>query len=310
MLRSFSAGKMIVDPDFLDHWKTRLVVDLLGGDELAPLYILRIWAHCQTRKKAEGIAISTAGLRALCRCTSAPAEVLEAALIAAGFVERDGDEIRVIDWAKRNAQLIAAWRNGATGGRGNARTRAGDQPEANQSGTETEPSTNPAGTQHEPNANPTGTPDEAIRVRSRSREEQEQKQEQKQSQKPARTAPPAMQVLLAEGVPEQIAADWIAHRKLKRATVSATVIEDRKAVCAQAGVLLAVGLSLEVSRGWQGLKAEWIANAMERQSAGRGLPFQTTQDRARDWADIATGANSDDRRIIDITPAAAAPLLG
>jgi len=27
---------VILDPDFLDHWKTRMLVDLLGGDECAP----------------------------------------------------------------------------------------------------------------------------------------------------------------------------------------------------------------------------------------------------------------------------------
>jgi hypothetical protein len=121
-------------------------------------------------------------------------------------------------------------------------------------------------------------------------------------------APDARQTLLAEGVDEQTAADWIAHRKAKRATATATVIEDRKRACAQAGVSLATGLALEVSRGWQGLKAEWIANALERQAAGRGLPFQTAQDRARDWADVTTGETSDERRIIDITPTA--PRLG
>jgi hypothetical protein len=117
----------------------------------------------------------------------------------------------------------------------------------------------------------------------------------------------ARQVLLAEGVDEQTAADWIAHRRTKRATTTATVIEDRKRACAQAGVSLAAGLALEVSRGWQGLKAEWIANAMATSHTPQ-LPFQTAQDRARDWASVTTGETSDERRVIDITPIA--PRLG
>lgn len=286
---------MIVDPDFLDHWKTRLVVDLLGGDELAPLYILRIWGHCQARKKADGITISAAGLRALCRCTTASAEALEAALVEAGFIERDGGEIRVIDWAVRNSKLVTAWQNGAAGGRGNAKRAA--QVEA-----KTEPNANRNGTEPEPTGNPTGTEREAIGIRLDI--------EEKQKTKTARAAPSAaVDALLAAGVDQQTAADWIVHRKAKRATASATVIEDRKRVCAEAGVTLAAGLALEVSRGWQGLQAEWIRNALVQQNAARGLPFQNAQDRARNWADIATGANEDEQRIIDITPTASA-LLG
>lgn len=301
---------MIVDPDFLDHWKTRLVVDLLGGDEFAPLYILRIWAHCQARKKADGITISAAGLRALCRCATAPAETLEAALIEAGFIERDGDEIRVIDWAARNSKLVNAWTHGAEGGKAKAANAAKRKAETV---AESEPNANQTATETLPNGYPTAT--QALPIGSRSREEQEQEQEQNQSQKrkAARTAPPAANardLLLADGVDEQTAADWIAHRKAKRATASATVIADRRRICAEAGVSLAVGLALEIARGWSGLKTEWIANAMAAASRTPQLPFQSQQDRARDWASIATGANEDDRRIIDITPAALAPRLG
>jgi hypothetical protein len=306
---------MIVDPDFLDHWKTRLVVDLLGGDEFAPLYILRIWSHCQTRRKADEITITTAGLRALCRCTTVPAEALEAALVEAGFIEREGDSIRVVDWAARNSRLITAWKNGAKGGRGNAKPKPAENAEnaeTAENGDESEPDANPTGTQDEPNGNRTGTHGEAIRSRSRSRSREEQEQEQNQSQKQARSAPPATdarRLLQAEGVDDQTAADWIAHRKAKRATASATVIEDRKRVCAEAGVSLAAGLALEVSRGWQGLKAEWIANALAPASIRPPqLPYQSAQDKARGWADIATGANNDERTIIDITPTAAAQL--
>lgn len=296
---------MIVDPDFLDHWKTRLVVDLLGGDEFAPLYILRIWAHCQTRKKADSIVITAVGLRALCRCSTVPGEALEAALIEAGFIAREGDAIRVIDWAARNSRLVTAWQNGAKGGRGNAKPKSADDAETAENGTQAEPNANPSETETEPNANRTGTDDEAIRSRNRSREDKEQNQSQKQRH--ARSAPPAIDALIAAGVDEQTAADWLAHRRAKRATASATVIADRMRVCAEAGVTLAAGLALEISRGWQGLKAEWIANAMAK--GPPQLPFTTAQERAREWANIATGATEDDRRIIDITPTPCA-LLG
>lgn len=107
---------MLVDVDFLDHWRTRLVVDQLGGDELAPLYILRIWAHCQNRKSVRFEGMTASGLRSLCRF-SGDAAKLEAVLIEGGFVARNGDAIEVPKWAIHNANLIASWENGAKGGR-------------------------------------------------------------------------------------------------------------------------------------------------------------------------------------------------
>lgn len=288
---------MIVDPDFFDHWKTRLLVDLLDGDELAPLYVMRIWAHCQARKKADCFAISAPGLRALCRCVTVDGAHLERGLIEAGFIERHGEYISVTDWAERNKKLVTAWKNGATGGRGNAKKQ-----------TEPEPNGNPNGTETEPNANPTQTEREAIR----SREEVDKNKEQSQKLKPARTAQPtATALLMAEGVSEQTAADWIAHRKAKRASASATVIEDRKRVCAEVGISLADGLALEMSRGWQGLQADWVRNALGEAVAGNrrqhAPPYQTANDRAREWVSGLFGGNDDDGRIIDITPA---PSLG
>lgn len=290
---------MIVDVDFLDHWKTRLAVNALGGDELAPLYILRIWAHCQARKKPGAITISTAGLHALCRCTSASAEALEAALIEAGFIAREGDDIRVVDWAARNKKLVSAWENGEEGGRAKAAKAAQEKAKREAIGRPSEP---------EPDPNENRTEGDGLPIRDR--EDKEEKQSQKQ--KPARAAQPAFDaraVLLAEGVDAQTAADWLAHRKAKRATATATVIEDRKRACLEAGVELAAGLALEVARGWQGLQAEWIRNALT--SRAPQLPYQSAQDRARGWAEATTGAIEDDRRIIDITPApTAAPRLG
>lgn len=117
-----------------------------------------------------------------------------------------------------------------------------------------------------------------------------------------KTKTSARAALAAAGVDEQTADDWIAHRKAKRATASATVIQARITECAKAGVSLADGLRLEVSRGWQGLQADWISNALADKPASPAPPYQSQQDKARAWAEIATGAKQDDRRIIDITP--------
>jgi hypothetical protein len=76
------------------------------------------------------------------------------------------------------------------------------------------------------------------------------------------------------GVDEQTIADWIEHRKLKRASTSMTVIKDRIKEAALAGMSLADALSMEASRGWQGFHAGWVlpkqsgvAPAMNRQQS-------------------------------------------
>jgi hypothetical protein len=139
---------VIVDPDFLDHWRTRMVVDALS-DEMAPLCILRLWGHCQSRKSWR-FEMPVRGLKSQCRF-SGDAEAFEAALIDAGFLKRDGEFVEVLGWEEKNKSLIAAWDNGAKGG------RPPKEPKQNPRVTETEPMDNPAVTQTEPSANPRET---------------------------------------------------------------------------------------------------------------------------------------------------------
>lgn len=135
---------LIVDPDFFDHWRTGMVINALN-DAAAPVYIMRLWAHCQDRKAYE-FAMPAAGLKAQCKCP-ADAQLFEESLIDAGFIRRDGDIVTVIGWAEKNAALIAAWGNGARGGR----------PKKNPTETHGLPMGNPARTHGEPMANPQET---------------------------------------------------------------------------------------------------------------------------------------------------------
>lgn len=146
---------MIVDPDFLDHWRTGMVVDALG-DPMAPMYILRLWSHCQERK-ADTFVMPTRGLKSQCKFPG-DAEAFEAALIEAGFIERNGDSIYVCGWSEKNSSLLAAWANGQKGGRPKKET----QPK---------PTGNPAVTQGKPSANPDQTQAKPIRE-EKSREEE------------------------------------------------------------------------------------------------------------------------------------------
>ena len=135
---------MLIDPDFLDHWRTIALVDALDGDEMAPMYLIRLWGHCQTRK-TDTFEIPTKGLRSLCRY-SGDAERLETALTEAGWIERDGGNIRAIKWLDHNRGLSKAWENGQRGGRPKKpdanRTETGCKPDANRKQTGCEPDAN------------------------------------------------------------------------------------------------------------------------------------------------------------------------
>jgi len=108
---------MIVEPDFLTHWKTRTLVRVLDYDA-APLCVLALWAHCQQRKTDRFHGMTPEVFAAVCDYPFPPgARDFYDAMLAAGFVELDGDTLIVHDFAKANSQLFANWQNGARGGR-------------------------------------------------------------------------------------------------------------------------------------------------------------------------------------------------
>jgi hypothetical protein len=137
---------MIITPDFPDHWKTRMLVDLLGGDEMAPVYLIRLWGHCQNQKKSHFKALPPQALKAICHYHG-KANELEEALTAAGYIERGkNNSVTVRGWSEMNASLIAAWDNGLRGGR----PRKNNNP----SKTQAKPTGNPRVTHGEPKRNP------------------------------------------------------------------------------------------------------------------------------------------------------------
>jgi uncharacterized phage protein (TIGR02220 family) len=107
---------MIIDPDFLDHWKTRMLVDMLDGDENAPLCVIRLWAHCQNRREWNFEGLSARALKAICRYTRESGELINA-LKESSFISIEDGVLTVNGWEEYNASLIANWSNGKKGGR-------------------------------------------------------------------------------------------------------------------------------------------------------------------------------------------------
>jgi uncharacterized protein YdaU (DUF1376 family) len=66
------------------------------------------------------------------------------------------------------------------------------------------------------------------------------------------------------GVDAQIAADWLQHRRAKRAAVTKTVIYGITNEAAKARITLSAALALSCQRGWTGFKADWVAEQPAR----------------------------------------------
>jgi hypothetical protein len=105
---------MIIEPDFLDHWKTRLLMRLLNT-EAAPNYVIRLWSHCQTRKTNKFPEWSPEILASVCRWPG-DADQFWSAMMQTFCRSEDGHLI-AHEWDEVNASLIAAWSNGGKGGR-------------------------------------------------------------------------------------------------------------------------------------------------------------------------------------------------
>lgn len=105
---------MIVQPDFLDHWKTLRLASVLN-DQLAPVYVIRLWSYVQTRR-CDLIPDDAETVKAICRWSGCP-DLLHKSLLECGWLEKHDDGLLVHGWSDLNARLIHNWTAGATGGR-------------------------------------------------------------------------------------------------------------------------------------------------------------------------------------------------
>jgi len=109
---------MIVEPGFLGHWKTKLFESLLH-DPLGHTYIMRLWGHCQERRRwfiqdEQGYEEI---ISAVCGYDGNSKEFTEI-LFKCGFIEKKKRGIYVHDWEKVNVGLVTAWNNGKYGRKG------------------------------------------------------------------------------------------------------------------------------------------------------------------------------------------------
>jgi len=106
--------------------------------------------------------------------------------------------------------------------------------------------------------------------------------EQKQSKSKSLSSPSAstnknsLAMLVSLDVPEQIAKDWLAVRKAKRAPLTETVLEELKLEAGKAGITVAEAVAISAKNSWQGFKATWL----NKQGVvnGKSSVFEQTMD--------------------------------
>jgi hypothetical protein len=106
--------------------------------------------------------------------------------------------------------------------------------------------------------------------------------------------------LVAEGVSERIATDWLAVRKAARAPLTPTALDQTKREADKAGMTLEDALTVCCARNWRGFIAEWVQPQARPAQVGQG--YQSANDKARSMADRLTGRGKNDKsdNIIDI----------
>lgn len=91
-----------------------------------------------------------------------------------------------------------------------------------------------------------------------------------------------------EGVSDSVWSDFLTVRKAKRAPLTQTALDGIEREAAKAGLDLAAALAMCCARGWQGFKADWVANTKPTvtmpQSTGETAYQRSMRERMNEWA--------------------------
>ena len=140
---------MIVTADFIEHWKTSMLIQNCDCEGVS--CILRLWSFCQTRKTD---ILPASQIEHIAKWTGQKGTLLKA-LFELRFIDKiDDATVRMHDFAAVNNQMFASWGNGKKGGRPK---------------TQRKPSRNPAETQQEPSGNPENAPSDKKKERTKER---------------------------------------------------------------------------------------------------------------------------------------------
>lgn len=101
---------MIVDPNFLDHWKVSTLRAILGRDKEAPIYILRLWSYCQSAKKST-MPYNANVVAEICKFKGHPEAILDAMVQLKIIDVVDDTTLRVHEFDVYNKKLYSCREN-------------------------------------------------------------------------------------------------------------------------------------------------------------------------------------------------------
>ena len=101
---------MILETDFVDHWKTQRLVYICGPD--AVLCLLRIWSYCQQRKRWQFDGAQASIIEWIGKWNGEKGLLL-ATLKEVGFIDEEEDgEFSMHDFENVNGKMVSNWANG------------------------------------------------------------------------------------------------------------------------------------------------------------------------------------------------------
>lgn len=119
----------------------------------------------------------------------------------------------------------------------------------------------------------------------------------KRARKAARFDP--VDYLVSQGIDSQTVGDWLTLRKAKRAAVTKTAIAGIEREAVKAGLSLADALATCCERGWQGFRADWLADERRAAAPGYRSTAQLHADTIRAMTTLAPSRSAGAGRVID-----------
>ena len=136
---------------------------------------------------------------------------------------------------------------------------------------------------------------------------------EKQKTTPAPSAWVSPSELIADGLPEDLATEWLAHRKTRKAKLTALAWAGFKAEVLKAGWSVEDAVRKAISRNWTAFEADWVAKSQappqQKTFRERDAEFSAARVASMGGAAIAAKRQPISQDFIDMEATYAAPRL-
>ena len=108
---------MKIDPGFINHWKTELLIERLGSDGVVA--VLRLWGNAQIRRQYSGLDLNPRRLALETKWKGNAKELFDTLTDPdAPWLDKNEDgTFSIHDFGHHQKQVVALWENGNKGGR-------------------------------------------------------------------------------------------------------------------------------------------------------------------------------------------------